>query len=249
MGFRRIARMDRRSALLVAWASLVTACGGGGSDASTSALVSTGAAPAPAPSPAPAPAPAPAPNLSANIIAWGDSLTGPFAANLGILYTDRQVVSESFVGQTSTTIANNQSQDTSHLNWINVFWYGQNNPSDPATIKADIARSIAHLAPGNNHFVVLDVVNKAIPEEEKGGAVYAMIVQLNAELAALYPNNFIDIRGILVAHADPSNPGDLQDQQMDVVPRSLRFDDIHLDNDGSVIVAQRVAQFIAAKGW
>ena len=93
-----------------------------------------------------------------------------------------------------------------HNTWINVFWYGQNNQSDPARIKADLAASVSNLAPGNTRFVVLSVVNEAIPEESRGGPIYAMIVQLNNELAALYPQNYIDIRTLLVNHYDPAIP-------------------------------------------
>jgi hypothetical protein len=39
------------------------------------------------------------------------------------------------------------------------------------------------------------------------------------------------------------------DHQNDVLPTSLRYDEIHLRNEGSIIVAQSVKQFIEAKGW
>ena len=35
----------------------------------------------------------------------------------------------------------------------------------------------------------------------------------------------------------------------DAVPSSLRYDVIHLRNEGSVLVAERVKAFIDAKGW
>jgi lysophospholipase L1-like esterase len=39
------------------------------------------------------------------------------------------------------------------------------------------------------------------------------------------------------------------DAQNDVIPSSLRFDEIHLNNDGSVLVAAKVKEFLDAKGW
>jgi lysophospholipase L1-like esterase len=74
-------------------------------------------------------------------------------------------------------------------------------------------------------------------------------VQLNRELASMYPDNFIDIRTWLVSRANPSNPQDLAHQNEDMVPASLLFDEIHLNNDGSILVAQRVRDWLDAKGW
>jgi hypothetical protein len=185
---------------------------------------------------------------------WGDSLTPPVALNLAIppFFPDREVYNGGIGGQTSTQIATRMLADTSgHNTWINVFWYGQNNESDPAQIKADLAASVAALAPGNSRFLVLSVVNKAIPEESRGSALYATIIQLNAELAALYPQNFFDVRTFLVNQYQPYNPQDVIDFQNDVPPSSLRFpgDIAHLINDGSVLVAQQIFNFINAKGW
>jgi hypothetical protein len=250
--------MDRRAAVLVTVSMVLDACGGGGGGGPASTVPDGSASlvptPAPAPAPAPAPTPTPAPPspaiaLSPNIAAWGDSLTPAFALNLQVLVPDRSVLNGGFLGFTSTQIAANQLADTEHTHWINVFWYGHNNQSDPVTIKADIAASIAHLSPGNRRFIVLGMLNEAKPEEIKGGALYPVILGLNADLAALYPDNYIDIRTWLVSHDDPSNPQDVIDFGNDVVPSSLRYDEIHLRNEGSVLVAQKVKAFIDAKGW
>jgi len=57
------------------------------------------------------------------------------------------------------------------------------------------------------------------------------------------------VRDFLVNQYDRSNAQDVQDFQNDVVPSSLRFDEIHLNNQGSVLVATRIRDFIDAKGW
>ena len=57
------------------------------------------------------------------------------------------------------------------------------------------------------------------------------------------------MRDFLVNQYDRSNAQDVQDFQNDVVPSSLRFDEIHLNNQGSVLVATRIRDFIDAKGW
>jgi hypothetical protein len=174
----------------------------------------------------------------------------PVAPNLQLLYDDRIVYNGGVVGETSEQIAARELADQSGRDaWINVFWYGQNNEDDPGRIKADIAASVAKLAPGNDRFIVLSVVNQATPEESRGSQGYATIMQLNSELAALYPHNYIDIRSYLVNQADPARAQDLIDLRNDVVPSWLRFDIIHLNNDGSVLVAQKLKEFIDSKGW
>lgn len=184
---------------------------------------------------------------------WGDSLTPPVAANLQVLFYPNRIVFNGGVGgETSSQITTRMVADGSaHNNWISVFWYGQNNESDPTRIKADLATSISALAPGNSRFLVLGVINEALPEESRGSAIYNLIVQLNSELAGLYPQNFIDIRPVLVTHYNPAIPQDVIDFQNDVPPSSLRFsnDSIHLNNDGSVLVAQQITNFLNARGW
>jgi hypothetical protein len=221
------------------FAAVLSACGGGGGGGGTDAA---GLAAAPGTSAA-------ASGMSPDIAAWGDSMTATMAPNLQLLYGDRSVLNEGHVGWTSTQIAGAELADTAHRNWISIFWYGQNNDTEPERIKADVAASIAHLAPGNTRFVVLGVVNRADGTESRGTTRYDTIVRLNADLAAAYPANFIDIRAFLVSRYDANNAQDVADFNADVPPSSLRNDEIHLRNEGSLLVAQRVKQFIDAKGW
>lgn len=172
------------------------------------------------------------------------------AANLQLLYPGRTVHDGGVVGQTSSEIAARQQVAAgNHDTWINIFWYGHNNQTQSAQIKADIAASVATLAPGNTRFLVLAVVNQATAAEIRGGADYPSIIQLNNDLAALYPQNYLDIRAHLVNGYDPSNAQDAADFHNDVVPASLRFDHIHLNNQGSVRVAQKLREVIEAHGW
>jgi lysophospholipase L1-like esterase len=174
----------------------------------------------------------------------------PVAANLQLLYPSRVVHDGGVAGQTSSEIAaRQQAAAGSHDTWINIFWYGHNNQTQSSQIKADIAASVATLAPGNTRFLVLAVVNQATAAESRGGSDYPSIIQLNNDLAALYPQNYLDIRVHLVNGYDPANAQDVADFQNDVVPSSLRFDHIHLNNQGSVRVAQKLREVVDAKGW
>ena len=144
--------MDRRSAICISVAALLGACGGGGGG---STAPTASASPAPSPAPSPSPSPSSAASLSPNVACWGDSLTPAFALNLQVLVPNRTVFDGGYLGMTSTYISGMQLADGTMTSWINVFWEGHNNITDPATIKSDIAQSIAHLAPGNRRFIVL----------------------------------------------------------------------------------------------
>ncbi|MFA5941898.1 MAG: hypothetical protein WC809_21315 [Sinimarinibacterium sp.] len=128
---------------------------------------------------------------------------------------------------------------------INVFWLGGNNFYDPAAVKSDIAKSVAFLF--SNKYIVLGLLNAG--SEPIGSDSYALITQLNADLAGGYPNNFINIRKILVDSYDSSQPQDVIDHRNDVTPSSLRNDDVHLNEAGYAIIAQQVAAFIRSEGW
>lgn len=239
--------MDRRTALGVLAAGMLSACGGGGGGASVATSSVDTSAPLAA-----------AFAGSANIAAWGDSHTSGLPDNGAVpgyvvplrqLAQGRTVFDGGIAGQTSAQIADRQVRDDAHDDWVNVFWYGGNNESEPEQIKADLARSIASLAPGNNRFIVLSVVNQASPWERRGSDGYRTIVTLNQQLAQLYPDNYLDIRSFLVGLADPANPMDVIDAQDDVPPTSLRADGVHLNATGAQAVARRVLAFITAKGW
>lgn len=128
---------------------------------------------------------------------------------------------------------------------INVFWMGQNNFYETAQVKSDIAQCIALLT--GEKFIVLSILNAET--EIVGSDAYNVITQLNAELAQAYPQNYIDIRKILVNRYNPASPEDVRDYNNDTPPASLRSDNEHLNDQGYRIVAQQVAAFIAAKNW
>jgi len=242
--------MDRRAVIGWLGAALLGGCGGGGGGG--------GAPPAPV---ATGPAPAPLASnvtLSSSIALWGDSLTAGYGPPLQALEGSRPVFNGGVIGETSMQIADRELADTAHRDWVTVFWYGHNNlkdaatvdlQRDPAQVKADIARSVAALAPGNTHFLVLSVVNQDKPGQRRGEPLYQAILQLNAELAATYPNNYFDIRSWLVSQADPNNPDDAASLQADLPARSLRWDEVHLTVDGSTVLAKKIKELIDARGW
>jgi hypothetical protein len=131
--------------------------------------------------------------------------------------------------------------------WPTVFWYGRNNFYDRSQVLSDVAASVAFLDPGNTKFVVLSVFNTEM--EPVGTASYTQIQQLNADLAAAYPNNFFDVRAYMVEQYDRTLATDVADHAKDVVPGSLRRDWIHMNAAGRVVLASGIRDYILSKGW
>lgn len=251
--------MDRRVAISWVGTLLLGGCGGGGGGGPIEAA----AAPA-----APTPATPTAAGLSAsaagsaavaaapepttrNIAVWGDSMLPGIARAYAYLAPDRAVHNGGYPGETSMQVLAHQQEDTGHRDWVSVFWYGHNNVRIDATSAAaqvvrDMQASVRLLAPGNTHFVVLSVVNNA-DDGRAGSQQYEVVRNINNQLAALFPNNFLDIRAFMVAQNEPGSP----DREADVPAASLREpgDPIHLSGRGSEIVGRRVLEFVASKGW
>lgn len=180
---------------------------------------------------------------------WGDSITPPVAANLQFLMQERTVFDGSGIAETSTQVAARMIADTAKHNWVTVIWCGHNNISQPAQVLADIASMVDALTAGNRRFVVVSLDNEATPAGIKGGSEYPVVMGIDSQLAAAYPDNYLDARSALIRHYDPSNPQDVIDVQNDVVPSSLRYDEIHFRQEGSSFAAGLVRDFILAKGW
>jgi lysophospholipase L1-like esterase len=185
-----------------------------------------------------------------NVAFWGDSMTagsgGTPAPTLFNTSTNLTTYNGGVGGETSTQIRTRMVADTARLGNTVVIWAGRNNFLSPDTVKADIAAMVAALT-SPKRFLVLGITNGESGAEYQGGANYNAIVTLNADLAALYPDNFLDIRAVLVAQYNPGIAQDVLDFGRDIVPSSLRSDQWHLNTAGNAIVAAQVEAWIAAR--
>ncbi|MEQ3625733.1 MAG: hypothetical protein ABNH26_03480 [Celeribacter sp.] len=111
--------------------------------------------------------------------------------------------------------------------WI---WAGRNNHDAPEAVKSDIAAMVAHA--GHGHFLVGSVLTSTADTQ----AARQGIVDLNAELSAIYDTRFVDLMAALGAASD-GGAEDSADIADDLVPRSLRSDAVHLNDAGYGIVA------------
>lgn len=186
--------------------------------------------------------------------AWGDSLTAGTASQVPYTVTLSKnygfnVWNAGVGGDGSTAIKNSFIAATSGaspyaLPWFNIIWSGRNSYSASSTVRADIATMVAAM-PSPKQFLIMSIINKNDGTEGNGGAGltnYNLITDLNNSLAALYPNNYLDIRKILVNSYDSSNPTDVTDYASDTVPSSLHVggDNLHLNTAGYAIVAKAV---------
>jgi lysophospholipase L1-like esterase len=183
--------------------------------------------------------------LSQTVIAWGDSFTSgeggiswpqQFESLSGITTLNRGVG-----GDTSTQIATRFLADPSAFNDFTVIWAGRNNYTDPSTVESDIALIVSSLI--TSDYLILGIINGNYGGYESvGGTGYSLITGINSNLATTYGSRFIDIREALVYSYDPLSSLDVSDFARDIVPSSLRNDNVHLNTAGYGIVANFVYQ-------
>lgn len=180
-------------------------------------------------------------------ICWGDSMT---AGNLGdawplYLRAHAGIYSENkgAGGETSTQIRTRFVAETGRRReWINVFWMGTNDNPAVNTWGPTLANIAACVADLDERYLVLGVT------VADGGLDPAYVDDLDATLAGLYGDRFVDIRAYLQSYNDGSG-NDLADIAAGLVPRSLRSDTIHLNGRGNQLVAKCLDAKLAALGW
>ncbi len=182
------------------------------------------------------------------IVGWGDSLTAGKGGS-GTTYltdleklTDITTFNKGIRSETSTEIKDRLIAGTQYLRYPTIIWAGRNNAADYETVEKDIATMVAAL--GHTHYIILGIINSNSPGEHKGKPKYNIIINLNKQLAETYGDHFIDIRAYLVSKYDPSSAEDLQNYKDDVIPQSLRSDELHLTKHGYQLVAEKINQHI-----
>jgi lysophospholipase L1-like esterase len=188
---------------------------------------------------------------SRDIVAWGDSLTKGSGAKPGGSYPEQiqlrstRRVSNQGIGGESAQAIFNRMQASPELNKnIVVIWAGRNdvNGGNPLAIVRRIEDMVG-LTDGDR-YLVLSVTNGAL--EPAGSKNHSTIMAVNQRLAELYGPRFVDVRTALVTAAGFAE-GDAT--TTDVPPRSVLFDDIHLNDAGYAIVADVVLRKIDEMGW
>jgi lysophospholipase L1-like esterase len=169
--------------------------------------------------------------------AWGDSLTLGNEDGTGVTFPNvlaallgNPVVNNGVGGETSTQILTRFNALPAAFGNPVILEMGRNNFSSPVTVKANIASAVAALT--TTHYLIHSVLPSA---DDSAGSV-TNIATLNSDLATVYGTRFVDMLAPLQA-ASNGSAGDLADVAAGIVPRSLRFDAVHLNAAGYTIVA------------
>jgi lysophospholipase L1-like esterase len=122
------------------------------------------------------------------------------------------------------------------------LWLGRNSVQSGFSVEDDIAAVAAHL--GYGRFLVGSI----LPSVGDSASAIAAIAARNANLASAYGQRFIDLLAVLHAAGDGSS-GDAADIAAGLTPRSLRTDDVHLNDAGYALVAAAFTRAHGAMGW
>ncbi|MBB3965007.1 SGNH/GDSL hydrolase family protein [Rhizobium metallidurans] len=173
-------------------------------------------------------------------------LPGALAGVDGVLTTDgntRHLFTRSHAGDAvAVEYATRFLPGDATLGQVQWLWAGRNNAAKPETVLSDIAAMAAHV-PGGRY-----LIGAILPSAADDLATRQTIAGLNATLATLYPERFVDLSAALAAAANQTS-GDQQDVAAGIIPRSLRSDALHLNDRGYAIAASAWVSATTAMGW
>jgi|GEM_PF-5217162 len=124
------------------------------------------------------------------------------------------------------------------FNWATIIWAGRNNYSDSASVVNDIAQMVDSL--DHDNYIVLGIINGNYAAEFSGGGNYSKIININNYLSSTYGDRYVPIREYLVSLYNSDSAQDVTDHSNDIVPASLRGDNIHLNKAGYDTVARYI---------
>ncbi|MGA0558503.1 SGNH/GDSL hydrolase family protein [Larkinella sp. VNQ87] len=181
------------------------------------------------------------------IVGWGDSLTEGVGGTPYLVELERlsgyKTINQGIAGQTSKQIAERMLADKEKHSYNTIIWVGRNNYLEPDQIKADIASMVKVL--GHSRYLVLSIINGHNgPAEQVFGLNHKAITQLNNDLYQTYGDHYVNVHAYLLSKYDPTSMADIIDHTDDVVPASLRADELHLNSKGYALVAERINQSI-----
>jgi len=140
-----------------------------------------------------------------------------------------------------------------------IIWTGRNDAKKENEIyktRDNIQCMVDYLKATNDkkRVLVLSVCNGSSKKESKGTTPYTEIIALNQLLKDSFGDNFIDVRTYLIKNAlndlglRPTTE-DRKEIHADCIPKSLRSDEVHLNDNGNKAVAQFLAKIIIERGF
>jgi len=173
-------------------------------------------------------------------------LHGTLAGVEGTLTTDggtRHLFTRSHAGDAAAvayaTPFHPSDATAGQIQWL---WAGRNNAVTPETVLADIAAMTANASGGRY------LIGSILPSATDTPETRQTIAALNTALATLYATHFVDLHAALAAAANQTTE-DQQDIAAGLVPRSLRADALHLNDQGYAIAAAAWVSATLAMDW
>lgn len=187
-------------------------------------------------------------DVAANTYGLAEFVAGPaisFGSGsltvLGDFYLDWAYTSQ------DTTITTKTTTDWGVCN--QVIWMGRNDiggVDSSADVLANIQAAVDAIKTFAKRFAVATVCLSTSDTPGSAGALEA--AKINAGIAALYPDNILDIRAYLLTKGN-GGATDNADIANGITPTSLRADDLHLNSTGNGYVADLAYAFFSTRGW
>ncbi|MBY3564143.1 SGNH/GDSL hydrolase family protein [Rhizobium laguerreae] len=190
-----------------------------------------------------------------NMVAFGDSFTAldyildpnKTWTNIVAARMGRLVANAGIGGQNSSEVTQRSIDDVNYTDRGHIFFCGTNGPGAGHTVLGDIQAAVADLAPGTK-FLILPSFNSS--NETVGTAGYNNKMANNAAVAAAFPDNYLDVRSMIIAQQAPGQPWqDSGAYADDVVGIALREDGLHLNEFGVALYAGFIGDRLIADGW
>lgn len=180
------------------------------------------------------------------VVFWGDS----FVYGTGVTSSDSTInkvftkltgvnsINMGVPGQTSTQTKDSILRNVSLLSYPVIIWTGRNNSTDTTTIIKDLSIIVKKINHANYLILAVDRASYEPCTNNVGNRISA----LNIRLKEIYKEHFIDWYTYLQNQNDKSS-NDLSDVDNCILPRSLRSDEVHLNNKGYFLVANQLASY------
>jgi len=179
---------------------------------------------------------------------WGDSITyGLLTSDDTVFNGANYVVDNRGVGgYNSTQIKTLFNLATSTWTTRTVIWSGHNDVASAvpnATVMSNIASMVSSLeSVGNSYPIIVELIRG-----DYGAATTTQGIQyaeLNSLLEATYGDRFLPVLDVLQANNNGSAEDLYNVNVQDIVPKSLRTDDIHLNSAGELIVNNLILDYL-----
>jgi len=173
------------------------------------------------------------PGEAKNVVVWGDSLVLFLDDDLDKALLGRQSSAQGVAGQDGKQISARMLADTSFTKRIQVIWDRHWTKESVDQYMRELAPMVERAKSLNVPFIVVSDIARLISEGDTTAAQDAADVEaMNAALKKAYPENYLDVTGVLAA------------------PSTRIKDGLHLSGEaGEPAVAKAIAGFIAEKGW